>query len=139
MIITGITTAEFEQAVAKAGALYEDNLRPEFGREYSARRFNATVKLKVTGYQMGFPTQELAPGQNRSASGRRTAAVCWHVYRDVLIEVFNINPDAKVATMYAKYYGSEAFYELFPATGSINRGSMFAPIGASQTCDCFTN
>jgi hypothetical protein len=139
MQITGITTGEFEQAVAKAGALYADNLRADFGTTYSPKRFRATVKLKVTGYGMGLPVEELAPGQKRSikwSGERRVAAVCWHVYRDVLIEVFNINPDAKVRTAYAKYLGKESFYEEFPKTAHIDIGSAIMPITPVECCDC---
>lgn len=141
MIITGITSAEFEQAVVKAGTLfYNDNLRAEFGTHYSSRRFTARVLPKQTGAKLGLPVEELAPGQRRSAnvmSGqRRVNAVCWHAYRDVLIEVFNINPDAKVRTAMAKYLGRESFYENFPETGRHNIGSMMYPVTMPECCDC---
>jgi hypothetical protein len=145
MIVSGISPVQFAQAVEKAGALYCDNLRPEIGREYvrqdgTCQRFNARVLLKHTGYQLGLPVEDLAPGQKRSANvlggQRRVAAVCWHVYRDVLIEVFNINPDAKVKTAYAKYYGKQAFYDLFPDTGHRNIGSMMYPVTPVECCDC---
>jgi hypothetical protein len=141
MQITGITKGQFEAAVAKAAAThYNDNLRPEFGTEYSTTRFRARVLPKQTGNQMGLATEELAPGQRRSANVmggmRRVNAVCWHAYRDVLIEVFNINPNAKVRTGMAKYLGRESFYELFPETGRVNIGSMMYPVTMPECCDC---
>lgn len=140
MIITGLTKGEFEQAVAKAGVAYSDNLRPDFGTEYSAKRFRARVLLKQTGNQLGLPTEDLAPGQKRSGNvmggQRRVAAVCWHVYRDVLVEVFNINPNAKVRTAYAKYLGEESFYEEYPKTANINIGSLMYPVSPVECCDC---
>lgn len=139
MIITGVTPDEFRQAVAKAGIAYGDNLRAEVGREYSATRFNARVVLKTTGYRMGLPTSELAPGQRRSASAfsaRRINAVCWHGYRDALIELFNINPNAKVRTAMAKYLGRESFYREYPKTGYQNIGAPIAPVTMPELCDC---
>jgi len=145
MIVSGISPVQFAQAVEKAGVLYADNLKPHIGREYTRQdgtvnRFHARVLLKETGFGQGLPKDELAPGQKRSAnvmSGqRRVAAVCWHVYRDVLVEVFNINPDAKVKTAYAKYYGKQAFYDLFPQTAYLPIGSMVYPMTPVECCDC---
>lgn len=140
MMITGITVDQFELAVAMAGVSYKDNLRAEIGTRYSETRFNARVMLKVTGSGMGLPTDELAPGQKRSANvmggQRRVAAVCWHVYRDVLIEVFDTNPKAKVRTAYAKYLGRESFYEEFPKTAWHPIGSTMYPMTPLDCCDC---
>lgn len=140
MQITGITKGQFEAAVTKAGCLYNDNLRPEFGTEYSPRRFRARVMLKQTGYQMGLATEELAPGQRRSGNvlggQRRVNAVCWHAYRDVLVELFNIEPNAKVRTGMAKYLGKEGFYSNFPETARQNIGSMMYPVTMPECCDC---
>lgn len=139
MQITGITQQQFTQAVEKAGVHYCDNLKPEFGTAYSPNRFRARVLPKMTGYQMGLPTEDLAPGQRRSASWqsqRRINAVCWHAYRDVLIEVFNINPDAKVRTSMAKYLGKESFYAEFPKTAFTVIGAPVCPFTMPDCCDC---
>lgn len=136
MIITGITTVEFEQAIAKAGALYGDNLRAEIGREYSKTRFAGRVVLRHTAFQLYGRGDDLAPGQRRSWQGRRINATCWHAYRDVLIEVFNINPNAKVRTSMAKYLGKDSFYEEFPKTAWQNIGSHVQPITMPQCCNC---
>lgn len=140
MIITGICKADFVEAVEKAGALYGNNLQPEFGTSYSDSRFRARVTLKETAYQMGLDRDELAPGQRRSGNVmggmRRINAVCWHAYRDVLTEVFDINPKAKVYTGMAKYLGRESFYDRFPETGHTNIGSMMYPVTMPECCDC---
>jgi hypothetical protein len=140
MQITGVTKGQFEDAVRKAGILYNDNLKAEFGTEYSPRRFRARVVLKMTGYKMGLDVEELAPGQRRSgnvlAGQRRVNAVCWHAYRDVLVELFNAHPDVKVRTGMAKYIGKEGFYENFPGTAHHNIGSQMYPVTMPQCCDC---
>jgi hypothetical protein len=139
MIITGITTEQFTDAVAKAGVLYEDNLRPEIGTEYSATRFRGRVLLKQTGYGLGLPTTELAPGQRRSSSAfsrRRINAVCWHGYRDALREIFLINPDTRIYTVLAKYTGRAAFEALYPPTRHRNIGALVDPVTMPELCDC---
>lgn len=140
MIITGITQEQFAIAVARAAENYGGNLRPEFGTSYSATRFRARVVLAQTGNQMGLPAPELAPGQRRSgnvlAGERRVNAVCWHAYRDALMEVFEINENTKVRTALAKYLGSDSFYDEYPATGHVNIGSVAYPVTMPETCDC---
>lgn len=141
MIVSGISPEQFKDAVSKANVMWDNNLQAVIGAEYprkdgTVNRFNARVIPVHTGYQLYGKGTELAPGQKRSWQGRRTAACCWHAYRDVLIEVFNINPEAKVKTMFAKYYGREEFYKLFPLTQYRNVGSAFQPITAGELCDC---
>lgn len=142
MIITGVTKEQFELAVQKANVNYEGNLVAHFGRNYSDTRFAARVVLAHTGYQLygSKDTSLLAPGQRRSAGAfapsRRINAVCWHGYRDVLIELFNINPSVRVYTAMAKYRGKGEFYKNYPLTGDRNIGSLAAPVTMPETCDC---
>jgi hypothetical protein len=140
MIITGITREQFSDAVAKAGTLYADNLVPSFGTDYSPTRFSARVILRQTGYGMGLPNPELAPAQRRSASAfdthRRINAVCWHGYRDALREVFAINPETRVYTMFAKYKGQAEFERLYPHTAHRNIGAPVRPVTMPELCDC---
>jgi hypothetical protein len=143
MIITGITVEDFRQAVAKAGIAYDDNLarshRPRVQR-YPFRRSRGAEKYRLSalrpqGHES--PRAGAAPvGERTTAEQRRINAVCWHGYRDALIEVFNINPDAKVRTAMAKYLGRDSFYEEFPSTGRKNIGSLMYPVTMPETCDC---
>lgn len=142
MIVSGVTPAQFIEAVEKAGAHYDGNLRAEIGREFtrkdgSCQRFTARVVLRHTGFQLYGKGDDLAPGQRRSWQGRRINAACWHAYRDALQELFNTEPDAKVSTAFAKYHGAEQFSEKFPATGWANIGSMVQPVQYREACDCW--
>lgn len=137
MIVSNATVEEFNAAVVVANLRYEGNLQPLIGTAHSKRRFNARVVLVNTGYQLGLKdTRALAPGQRRSGSGRRCNAVCWHGYRDVLIALFDINPEARVYTALSKYRGKAEFWQNFPATGDQNIGSMIAPLCIADACDC---
>lgn len=136
MIVQGITVEQFYDAVAKAQVAYGNNLETIIGTKHSDTRFRARVTVGETGFQLYGKGDELAPGQRRSWSGRRIKAACWHVYRDVLNEVFNINPEANVYTGMAKYKGRKGFEDNYPATGERNIGSMFQPAYMPDLCDC---
>ncbi|MHA1952462.1 MAG: hypothetical protein ACW96U_00760 [Candidatus Heimdallarchaeaceae archaeon] len=47
---------------------------------------------------------------------RRTSAVCWHVHRDFMKEIFDINPDARLTTALMYYKGKDHFYETYQST-----------------------
>lgn len=63
-------------------------------------------------------------------------AACWHAYRDVMLAVFAINPDARIYTGLAKYRGLAGFLDHFPATAGENIGSMVQPAYMPELCDC---
>lgn len=141
MIVSGVTPEQFIEAVEKAGTQYDSNLRAEIGQRYvrqdgTCQRFTARVVLRHTGFQLHGKGTDLAPGQRRSAQGRRINAACWHAYRDALQALFDAEPDAKVKTAFAKYYGAEQYSEKFPATGWANIGSMAQPVQFREACDC---
>jgi hypothetical protein len=69
-------------------------------------------------------------------AGRKVAAVCWHGYRDYMIEVFNRDPNARIKTAFADYKGIESFRELYPATGHKNIGPPIAPVMMAHACAC---
>lgn len=135
MQITGITPDQFEYACAQAAKLYEGNLRAEFGSRQSETRFRARVVPWHSGageLPLGVP----APGARLSWNGRRIKASCWHAYRDVMYEVFKINPNARVATALAIYRGLEGFEANYPQTADQNIGSVFSPAYMPDLCEC---
>jgi hypothetical protein len=75
-------------------------------------------------------------GARRSWSGRRTVSACWHAHRDVMIDIFELNPNANLKTAMAHYKNKESFYDLYPGTGGKNIGSQFQPAYAEDLCDC---
>lgn len=135
MQITGITPDDFRLAVQKANVAYDGNLTAEIGSQQSATRFRARV-VPVQSGASTMPAGISALGARKSWSGRRIKAACWHAYRDVLIEVFAINPDARVYTAMAKYKGVDSFNEQFPRTADQNIGSMASPAYMPDLCEC---
>jgi hypothetical protein len=67
---------------------------------------------------------------------RRVHAVCWHGFRDFFRVLFSYEPEAKIKTACARYYGIKEFEENFPETGFRNIGSMLAPTQYREACWC---
>jgi hypothetical protein len=127
MELRKITPTEFESAVERVSQHYGGNLRV-------ARGAHALGKSGTRGRVEVIDSR--GPGARRSWSGRRGRYACWHVYRDVLREVFRINPDATVITGLARYKGSDGFEREYPLTADKNVGSWMEPAYMSELCDC---
>ena len=130
MNITGITLHEFQTAVDALNATetYAGNLRVHAdAHTVSANRITARLDVR----------DSRGPGARRSPGypGRHTPAACWHAYRDVLTELFRINPDALIRTREATYRGAIGFELNFPATAYNNQGSRIYPVTMPDLCD----
>jgi hypothetical protein len=78
-------------------------------------------------------------GARTAASGRHGPYACWHVYRDVLRELFGGYPRATVSTALASYRGADGFERNYPATRHRNMGSLLSPAYMPDLCvtaDC---
>ena len=73
---------------------------------------------------------------NPSKPRRRTTAVCWHGFRDVLLAVFERHPDARIVTGMADYRGLEGFENLYIPTSRVNIGPPADPVTYPELCDC---
>jgi hypothetical protein len=68
-----------------------------------------------------------AYGARTSWTGRHTRSASWEAYRDVLLSLFNVFPNARVKTAMARYEGINGFLDNYPSTAYINVGSMAQP------------
>lgn len=127
MEIIGVTLEEFKSAVESASANYGGNLViHDDAKAISSRSSRGRVTvLDSRGW-----------GARRSWSGRHGKWACWHAYRDVLTEIFEINPNARVKTSLADYRGVDGFESSYPATAYKNIGSMMQPAYMPELCDC---
>jgi hypothetical protein len=92
------------------------------------------VKLKL-GQSKKY--QRLGFSRNKDGSRKKVNAVCWHGYRDFLIELYNISGNNfRVVTAQATYNNKEDFYSIYPATGKKNIGSMVDPLPYEEACNC---
>ena len=127
MKITGITTEDLRNAVAKVNAVtYEGNINIENLEQVSKNRIS--VKLGTRDSR--------AFGSRQAASGRHGKWLCWHGFRDVFDEVLNINPEARIYTGIESYKGREDFEDKFPETAYTNKGSLFQPVDLADLCNC---
>jgi hypothetical protein len=69
-------------------------------------------------------------------NGRRVHAVCWHGFRDFFRAVYLREPNARFATAYDTWKGSEDFEARFLETGYRNIGSQMCPVSAAEACRC---
>ncbi len=67
---------------------------------------------------------------------RRVHAVCWHGHRDFMIELFELDPDARVKTAIADYRGKADFEQKFPDTAYRNVGAPIYPRYMCEVCTC---
>ena len=92
------------------------------------------VKLKLGSSKK---YQRLGFSRNKDGSRKKVNAVCWHGYRDFLIELYNISGNNfRVVTAQATYNNKEDFYSTYPATGQNNIGSMVDPLPYEEACNC---
>jgi hypothetical protein len=127
MQVTGISLNEFRALTGKISVRYGGNVKIDpNARELSGNRFRARLAARDSRGQ----------GARRSWSGRRGPWACWHVYRDVMIEVFDLNEDARITTGLEVYRGRDDFENKFEATYWKNAGSMMEPVAFGQLCEC---
>jgi hypothetical protein len=128
MIITGITTSELRDVVAKlnAPALYDGNIVVEYADAMSATGTRINVKLGTADSRRH--------GSRRAWSGRHGKWLCWHGFRDVFREVMNVNPNARIKTGKTVYKGRDHFESTYCDTADINVGSMVQPAYMPEMC-----
>lgn len=128
MIITGITTSELRDVVAKlnAPALYDGNIVVEYADAMSATGTRINVKLGTADSKRH--------GSRRAWSGRHGKWLCWHGFRDVFRAVMDVNPSARIKTGKTIYKGRDHFESTYADTADINVGSMVQPAYMPEMC-----
>ena len=138
MKVWGVTVADLKTAADRAGVLIS-------GGGYLT---HGTPRQVGNALSFTLRTREAAPGdpvrwQRRSINQvrkdgefRRVAnAVCWHGHREFMLQVFEINPDARIQTGLADYRNREDFKLKYRSTfrGVDQRAHVRA---YGQACDC---
>lgn len=127
MIITGLTTSELHDVVAKLNAgEYKGNIVVENCEAVSATGTRISVKLGTADSKRF--------GSRRASSGRHGKWLCWHGFRDVFRAAMDVNPSAIIRTGKAAYKGRDGFEETYPSTAFQNVGSMFQPAYMPELC-----
>lgn len=127
MIITGITTTELRDVVAKLNAGdYDGNIVVERCDAVSTTGKRISVKLGTADSRKH--------GSRRAWSGRHGKWLCWHGFRDVFRAVMAVNPEARIQTGKTVYKGAQGFEDTYESTGDVNVGSMFQPAYMPEMC-----
>lgn len=127
MIITGITTAELHETVAKLNAgEYADNIVVERADAVSSTGTRISVKLGTADSRKH--------GSRRAWSGRHGKWLCWHGFRDVFRALMDVNPSARIQTGKTVYKGREGFEMTYCDTADQNVGSMAQPAYMPEMC-----
>lgn len=134
MKITGITLHQFSECTNEVSAeKYAGNgvIKQDSQNLPRIRKPACRAGLKVLDSR--------GPGSRMTAKGRHGPYACWHLYRDVLIDVFEKYPDTVIiagAGWKVTYRGKTGFGELYPRTARINIGSQLSPCTMPELCDC---
>lgn len=127
MIITGVTTQQFADIVAKVNAGdYAGNIVIETNVAKNVKGTRINVKLGTADNR--------AFGSKIAWSGRHGKWLCWHGFRDVFQALFDAYPDASIRSRDAVYKGKQNFEDTFEDTGWANCGSMFQPAYPAEMC-----
>jgi len=129
-----ITPEMFDSIVYAVGLDYSYNLDPVNTKSLYADGTGVRGRVRAKVGAVG--QHDLGAGARRSGSSRRSPAACWHAYRDVLVGIFDADPDAVVVTALARYNGREGFQQTYRGTAHYNVGSRMYPESISTLCDC---
>ena len=128
MFVWGVTPIQLAKIVRIVSAkLYKKNIIFKNGPEMvNSKKLTFALTVKRSDQ----------PGGRRTATGRKVAAACWHAHRDVMQELFNQFPKARIKSSMADHCGKEEFENNFPETAWINIGSEIQPCYLNDACEC---
>ena len=93
---------------------------------YNVRlRLDKTKKYQRTGYMTC-----------KNGQKNKVNSVCWHGFRDFMIELYKINDNFRIKTCDIYYQNKEDFYNRYEQTGLINIGLGSDPILYKNACLC---
>ena len=139
MLVYGVSASQVETVVRMVADEWDGNVQVKTLCDKSnGKGARASYTLRAV--------RSRRAGARESASGRATVASCWHVHRDVLKRIFDVNPDARVVSglgdrsegkfKRVTYNGRDGFERDFPSTAHINVGSEWFPRYIGELCDC---
>ena len=122
---TSLTERDLTLVIANVSGNYAGNVTAEIR---PLTRTTSNVKVRTRS------SREI--GSRRSWTGRRGPWACWHVFRDVIGGIMEVDETATVSTSLVTYRGREDFLTKFPETAWQNVGSMVHPVYMVELCDC---
>jgi hypothetical protein len=122
MRVKGLSKEQMNQALTRLNKYFKGNiLFNRFDVKGNWIHFTLRVKdSKKAGANIS---------HNGYANQRRTISACWHVHGMFFVEIFNINPAAKI-------WSWEQWVKKNNIWRDYNNGSMMQPSMKSSCCDC---
>ena len=115
--------------------LYEIKLRLNIEIDYNAISNNC-YRVKLIKKKENKNYQRKGYYNNKNGTPRKVNAICWHGFRDFLIELYKLNSSFRVVTAQITYNNKEDFELKYPDTANINIGSMVQPLNYEDACFC---
>jgi len=125
MIVRNVTESEMNEALRLTNVDYQNNV---LFKTFAPKGNGYTFTLRVASSK--------GLGHRISHMGRRIPSACWHVHRDFMKNLFNLNPNAKIISCHAVYDGIKGFENNYLATGYKNIGSIMQPLSFADACEC---
>jgi hypothetical protein len=88
-------------------------------------KLDKTKKYQRTGYMTC-----------KNGHKNKVNAVCWHGYRDFMIELYKYSDNFKIKTCHIYYQNKQDFYDRYGDTGKVNIGSYYEPLYFEDACNC---
>jgi hypothetical protein len=126
MKVWGIPADEIDKVVTNVSKMFDSNVRYKRDPERDGRAVSFTLTV----------VDSKKKGSRVSPSGRRVAAACWHVHREVMWGILAYNNECRIKTAFADYRGLDDFTDKFGATGCVNIGSQMEPMNFEDACNC---
>ena len=115
--------------------LYEIKLKLNIEIDYNAISNNC-YRVKLIKKKENKNYQCKGYYNNKNGTPRKVNAICWHGFRDFLIELYKLNSSFRVVTAQITYNNKEDFELKYPDTANINIGSMVQPLNYGNACFC---
>jgi hypothetical protein len=75
----------------------------------------------------------------KNGQKNKVNSICWHGYRDFLIELYKVYDGLRITTAQITYKNKEDFELSFKNTGTKNIGSIVEPLQYQHACLCNEN
>ena len=115
--------------------LHEIKLKLNIDIDYNAISNNC-YRVKLIKKKENKNYQRKGFYNNKNGTPRKVNAICWHGFRDFLIELYKLNSSFRVVTAQITYNNKEDFELKYPDTANINIGSMVQPLNYGNACFC---
>ena len=110
-----------------------DDLNIKLDKSYVSRN---CMRVRLIKIKENKNYQRVGFSKNKDGSRKKVNSICWHGYKDFLIEMYKYHPNARVVTAQATYLNKEDFEQKYPDTAFNNIGSMVDPLYYSDACLC---